>query len=99
MVKCPCCGAPSLPRNLTDLTSHEHAFAQALRERRGEWVTAQYLFDQVYGDDPNGGPLMGMKMVHIYVHKLRRKLGADVVETRGWRKLGGYRWVAGETTA
>lgn len=97
---CPHCGAPQLPEPVSDgldLTGTERALVNALRERPGKWVTTDWLFNQMYGLDPNGGPLLGGKMVHIYVHKIRKKLGSGFILSRISRRDGGYMWVGGET--
>jgi predicted ATPase/DNA-binding SARP family transcriptional activator len=52
-------------------------------------VTAEQLIDGLWGDSP---PASAVQSLQVYVHGLRRALGADRIETAG----RGYRVVAGE---
>src|ERR1700751_3441869 len=52
-------------------------------------VTAEQLIDGLWGESP---PASAVQSLQVYVHGLRRALGADRIETAG----RGYRVVAGE---
>ena len=69
------------------LTSREFAILECLARRAGEVVPKRDILDSVW-DDAFDGP---DNVVEVHVHALRRKLGAEAIETiRG----AGYRWVA-----
>jgi len=66
------------------LTTREFAILECLARRPGEVVPKRDILDNVW-DDTFDGP---DNVVEVHVHALRRKLGADRIETiRG----GGYR--------
>ena len=67
-----------------DLTSREFALLETFMRHPDQVLTREQLLSQVWGFsfDP------GSNLVNVYVNTLRKKLGADVVETvRG----AGYR--------
>ena len=69
------------------LTSREFAILECLARRAGEVVPKRDILDSVW-DDAFDGP---DNVVEVHVHALRRKLGAEAIETiRG----AGYRLVA-----
>ena len=69
-----------------DLSSREFALAEVLVRHAGQVLSKAQLLDQVWGYDFDGGS----NVVEVYVRHLRRKLGADRIETvRG----AGYRFV------
>lgn len=69
------------------LTSREFAILECLARRAGEVVPKRDILDSVW-DDALDGP---DNVVEVHVHALRRKLGAEAIETiRG----AGYRLVA-----
>ena len=69
------------------LTSREFAILECLARRVGEVVPKRDILDSVW-DDAFDGP---DNVVEVHVHALRRKLGAEAIETvRG----AGYRLVA-----
>ena len=37
-------------------------------------VTPEQLFQSIYGDDPNGGPLCGRKAIHVQRRNLNRRI-------------------------
>jgi DNA-binding response OmpR family regulator len=70
-----------------DLTDREFGLLEALLGRPGEVLTRDALLAQVWGDDAR----VAANVVEVYVSLLRRKLGAERIETvRG----AGYRMPA-----
>ena len=70
-----------------DLTDREFGLLEALLGRPGEVLTRDELLAQVWGDDAR----VAANVVEVYVSLLRRKLGAERIETvRG----AGYRMPA-----
>jgi DNA-binding response OmpR family regulator len=69
------------------LSSREFALAQTLMAHAGAVLSREQLLSRVWGYDYDGGS----NVVEVYVRYLRRKLGADTIETiRG----SGYRFRA-----
>jgi DNA-binding response OmpR family regulator len=67
-----------------ELSAREFALADVLMANAGSVLTREQLLNRVWGYDFDGGS----NVVEVYVRYLRRKLGADVIETvRG----AGYR--------
>jgi len=70
------------------LSAREFSLAEVLLRHPGHVLSKAQLLDQVWGYDFDGGS----NVVEVYIRHLRRKLGADRIETvRGV----GYRFVAG----
>lgn len=69
-------GAPLL------LSAREFAVLEALMQRPGAVLTRAQLEDRVFG----WGEAVESKAVSVYVHQLRRKLGADFI--RSMRGMG-----------
>ena len=68
-----------------ELSAREFALADVLMANAGSVLTREQLLNRVWGYDFDGGS----NVVEVYVRYLRRKLGADVIETvRG----AGYRF-------
>ena len=70
------------------LTAREFAVLECLTRRAGEVVPKRDILDNVW-DEAFDGP---DNVVEVHVHALRRKLGADVIETvrgAGYRMAGG----------
>ncbi|AMG45754.1 response regulator [Achromobacter ruhlandii] len=66
------------------LLRRELALLQTLLQHPGQILTMDQLRDSLYGFDDR----VESNAVNVHIHKLRRKLGADLIETvRGW----GYR--------
>jgi DNA-binding response OmpR family regulator len=66
------------------LSSREFALAEVLARHAGQVLSQAQLLDQVWGYDFDGSS----NVVEVYVRHLRKKLGADRIETvRG----AGYR--------
>jgi predicted ATPase/DNA-binding SARP family transcriptional activator len=62
----------------------QRAVLATLLLQAGEVVSRDRLVDAVWGEDP---PASAQQSLHVYVHGLRRALGAERIETRG----AGYR--------
>jgi DNA-binding response OmpR family regulator len=59
------------------VSAHEYAVLEALLQRPGAVLSRAQLEDRLYGwDEP-----IGSNAVEVYVHGLRRKLGADTIRT------------------
>jgi DNA-binding response OmpR family regulator len=77
----------SVDGRAVELSSREFALAEVLVRHAGQVLSKAQLLDQVWGYDFEGGS----NVVEVYVRHLRRKLGAERIETvRG----AGYRLVA-----
>jgi DNA-binding response OmpR family regulator len=59
------------------LSAHEFAVLEALLQRPGAVLSRAQLEDRLYGWDAE----IGSNAVEVYVHGLRRKLGADAIRT------------------
>lgn len=69
----------------TTLSTREFALAETLMTHAGAVLSREQLLSRVWGYDFEGGS----NVVEVYIRYLRRKLGADVIETvRG----SGYRF-------
>jgi two-component system response regulator QseB len=59
------------------VSAHEYSVLEALLQRPGAVLSRAQLEDRLYGwDEP-----IGSNAVEVYVHGLRRKLGADTIRT------------------
>jgi two-component system, OmpR family, copper resistance phosphate regulon response regulator CusR len=63
----------------TDLTAKEFVLLETLMEHAGQILSREQLLSHVWGYDYDPGT--GSNVVEVYVRYLRRKLGADVIET------------------
>jgi DNA-binding response OmpR family regulator len=63
----------------TDLTAKEFMLLETLMEHAGQVLSREQLLSRVWGYDFDPG--VGSNVVEVYVRYLRRKLGADVIET------------------
>ena len=61
-----------------DLTAKEYALLEYLALHAGEVVTRTRIYEHIYGEEED----TFSNVVNVYVANLRRKLGADVIETR-----------------
>jgi hypothetical protein len=74
---CRCCGQ-TLPPEIPGLvlSTHQQRIFAIVR-RAGRWgVTSDALFERLYADDPEGGPLSGRRSMHVIVQNLNIKLRA-----------------------
>ena len=67
----------------------QRALLALLLLRRNEVVPRERLIDAIWGEEPPG---TAANSLQVYVHGLRRALGADRIETAG----RGYRVVVGD---
>jgi len=73
-----------------DLTARELAVLLALARRPGATLSRDQLVEALYGWEES----IESNAIDVYIHHLRRKLGAVVIETQrglGWRLAGGRR--------
>ena len=61
-----------------DLTAKEYALLEYLALHAGEVVTRTRIYEHIYGEEED----TFSNVVNVYIANLRRKLGADVIETR-----------------
>ncbi len=60
-----------------NLSAHEYSVLEALLQRPGAVLSRAQLEDRLYGwDEP-----IGSNAVEVYIHGLRRKLGAETIRT------------------
>lgn len=86
MVDCPCCGQtlpPDLPAGLV-LRGRKKSVYEHVRKAGKNGIATEVLFDRIYRDDPNGGPITGPRIIAIFVWDLNRKIAAY-----GQRIVGG----------
>jgi len=73
-----------------DLTARELAVLLALAKRPGATVSREQLVEALYGWEES----IESNAIDVHIHHLRRKLGAEAIETQrglGWRLAGGRR--------
>lgn len=79
-----------------NLPRRERQILNLLLRAKGRSVFSVKLVDELYGDDPDGGPDNAEGCVQSHISKLRRKL-----RPRGWlidsRRFDGYRLVRDPT--
>jgi hypothetical protein len=81
---CPCCNRPLPPA--IELQGKIRRRYWDFISRHPEGVTKNQIFDAVYGDDPNGGPLRGDLVVRVnvyHINKVLRKHGLRVTGRPG----------------
>ncbi len=59
------------------LSPHEYAVLEALLQRPGAVLSRSQLEDRLYGWDE----AVESNAIEVYIHGLRRKLGADAIRT------------------
>lgn len=70
-----------------ELTTREFLLAETLLRHRGQVLSREQLLDRVWGFDHDPGS----NVVDVYIGYLRRKLGADLIQTvrgSGYRLVG-----------
>lgn len=73
----PVSGEVRLAGRSVELSRRERALLAALLQRPTQVLTAEQLRDHVYGMDKD----VESNAMHVHVHHLRRKLGAELIET------------------
>lgn len=85
MLTCPHCNQPLTPNLPRNITGAEEVLLQTLISAKGRTVSMSTLIENLW---PRGEPASSENMVHIFIHRLRKKLGKQaVVNVRGagWR--------------
>jgi len=66
---------------------HRHQqIVETVRRAGRHGISTDRLFDAIYGDDMDGGPSSGTKVLHVHISRLNKTL-----ERHGW-------WIGGENT-
>lgn len=96
MTACPCCHAAVTVPSLADLiasrriTGHAAAILEAVWRGKGMPVMPERLFDEMYADDPDGGPNQSKCYLemHLAICELNNALtGSGVsVDRAGYRR-------------
>lgn len=85
---CKCCGQTlpdlSLPDGLK-LSGKRKLLFTAVNRAGQHGITTSRLFDALYGDDPNGGPNTGTRIISTQVFFVNKRL-----KDMGWRIKGGH---------
>jgi len=58
-------------------------------------VSSRDIFDQIWGDDPNGGPLGARETIAVYVVRVRKFLrtyGVEIITLDRCAPFGSCRW-------
>ena len=66
-----------------NLTEKEEITLDELAANRGRITTRADLFDVIYGNEEDGGPESGEKLIDIWVCKVRQKTHANIKTTYG----------------
>lgn len=83
---CPCCGTPtdrpdpSVLAEEIELTPTQRIIVSCLVSRFGRWVSLDLLYDEIWGADPNGGPITMAQTFRVHTTLLRARLRGY-----GWR--------------
>ncbi len=103
-LSCPCCSQPVRVPTIEIVVDHygltplEATILGAIWRGRGMPVMAERIFDEIYRDDPDGGPSPSKMYLALKValHHARRKLeGSGItIECQGYRR--GWRLVFGD---
>ncbi len=92
---CPTCGQTLPPEKIPGgerLRGKKYKMVHALHKAGANGLPTQVLFDRMYGDDPEGGPETGIKVIAVFawhVNKILKLEGYRVHGTRG-RCEGNY---------
>lgn len=70
----------SLPPSRITMERHFHEILWRNRER---WLSKPRLIEELWGDDPQGGPLYARRQLDVYVCKARH-LGWPIVTRHGF---------------
>lgn len=90
---CQCCGQ-SLPRHLklsVVLAPSQRRLVERVHKAGPNGILSTDLFDYLYSDDPDGGPLSGNKAIHVRICSTNKKLKLDGLRIRAPRGgVGGH---------
>lgn len=81
---------PALSVRLTPL---QRQIVNLVQRAGDEGIGSDRLFDLLYSDDPNGGPLTGKKCLHVLVWQTNsalRAVGMAIHCSRGGRGASGF---------
>lgn len=81
---CECCGQ-SLPPRLKSkarLSVLQRIILERVHRAGINGILSTSLFDYVYADDPDGGPLTGMKALHVRIYHINQKISLDGLRIR-----------------
>lgn len=76
MAECACCGQ-TLPYNYPNglrLTPQLRRCYDIIRRAGQSGIHSDIIFDRMYKDDEDGGPLTATKIISVYVCSLNKKL-------------------------
>ena len=82
---CPTCGQPVIEQALNplQLNKWERRLVERLKKAGAAGVPTPDLFEYMYRSDPNGGPLCGVKNLHVRICQInKRKLNAAGLQIR-----------------
>ena len=85
---CPCCGQ-TLPDELppdVKLSASQRRVVERVRRAGKYGILSTALFDFVYADDPDGGPLSGKVCLQVRIYQINkqlRKVGKVIRAPRG----------------
>jgi hypothetical protein len=88
---CPTCGQtlpPDFP-GAYQLSPFQLRILNTVRSAGQHGLTSAQLFERVYGDQSNGGPMSGPRSMHVIIHQMNKKLRAEGYAVRGERVGGG----------
>lgn len=97
-VVCSCCGQtlpPDLPFGLK-LGAGQKRILDIVRRAGQHGINSADLFDKIYGDEADGGPLTGLNCLHVRIWHINRKLktvGKVIRAGRGGRACGTQNYV------
>lgn len=80
---CPECGQPLLNNEvIVKLTKGEQDILNIVTRAGSHGVTSERLFDSLYKDDADGGPLTGHKTLHTRIYHLNQKIKQNGIVVR-----------------
>lgn len=102
--ECPCChgfigeAAPTDDVAQTITSSQKLVIFKALAKKPGRVLSVEFLENQIWGSDPNGGPDASRNAVYIMVHRLNKHIARYGwhIASQGRGSAGGYRLIPTE---
>lgn len=93
--ECPCCKQtlPDVHPLGVKLTAFQSDMVKFIRRAGPHGIDTPRLFDLLYGDDPDGGPAVGLKAVKALAYYTNRRLaavGKEIRSTGAGVKRGTY---------